>query len=67
MIANLGAIASLLKELISLGYKAYSLYSEAKNKGWIKDGRAITLMIDEAKTDEQKANLARRLFEHRPE
>lgn len=58
------AIISILNELFTLGYKIAALRKEAKAKGWIKDGRSLTQMISEAKTDEDRSNLARRLFEH---
>lgn len=60
-----GAIITLLNEIFTLGYKVAALYREAKQNGWINDGRALSVIVDEAKTDEQRADLARRLFEHR--
>lgn len=58
------AIISILGELFTLGWKIYRLRKEAKAKGWIRDGRSLSSQITEAKTDEERANLARALFEH---
>ena len=58
------AIISILNELFTLGYKIAALRREAKAKGWIKDGRSLSAIIEEAKTDEERASIARRLFEH---
>lgn len=63
-VAAVTAVVTLITELITLGYKAASLLAEAKKKGWVKEGRALTAIISEAKTDEERAILARRLFEH---
>jgi len=60
------AILVAITELASLGYKAYMLYLEAKRKGWINEGRSLSVKISEAKTDEERAELARHLFEHKP-
>lgn len=58
------AIISILNELFTLGYKIAALRREAKAKGWIKDGRSLSAIIEEAKTDEERSAIARRLFEH---
>ena len=65
MIVTIGAAITFLTELITLGYKAFALFSEAKRKGWINDGRTLSVAISEAKTDEDRSKLARLLFEHR--
>lgn len=65
MITTIGAAIALLTEIITLGYKAWSLFSEAKRKGWINDGRTLSQTIEGAKTDEERSNLAKLLFEHR--
>lgn len=67
MIESIAAISAALVELIILGYKAAALYSEAKKKGWVKDGQTINQAINSAKTDDERADLARRLFSHRSE
>lgn len=64
-LAAITAAVTLVTELITLGYKAAALLSEARRKGWVKEGISIANAINEAKTDEERATLARRLFEHR--
>ncbi|HNC40292.1 MAG TPA: hypothetical protein PK522_00755 [Nitrosomonas sp.] len=61
---QVSAIASALIEIITLGYKVYDLIHEAKRKGWVSDGRSLSQQIAEAKTDEERAELAKRLFNH---
>lgn len=61
---QVAAILSALAEIFTLGYKVYFLIKEAKTKGWIKDGRSLIKQIEEAKTDEERAELARRLYSH---
>ena len=63
--ATFGAVIALINEVFTLGWKAYSLFKEAQRKGWIERGRALSISISEAKTDEERSALARRLFEHR--
>jgi len=58
------AVITLLNEIFTLGWKVYDLYKEAKKKGWIVDGRTLSTSIKEAKADEERAALARRLFTH---
>ena len=57
-------IATALTEIFTLGYKVYNLIKEAKLKGWVNDGRTLSQQITEAKTDEDRAALAKRLFNH---
>lgn len=61
---QIAAIATALTEIITLGYKAFSLIREAKRRGWVSDGRSLSQQISEAKTDEERAELARRLYNH---
>lgn len=61
---QVSAIANAILEIFTLGYKVYGLIHEAKRKGWINEGRSLTQQITEAKTDEERAELARRLFKH---
>jgi len=61
---QLAAISAALIEIITLGYKVYNLIKEAKLRGWVNDGRSLGQQITEAKTDEERAALARRLFDH---
>lgn len=58
------AILTAIKEILTLGFKVYGLIKEAKLKGWIDEGKLLTKQITEAKTDEERAALARRLFLH---
>lgn len=41
------------------------LYQDAKQKGWIKEGRELAQEVKGATTDEERMALAKRLFEHR--
>jgi hypothetical protein len=59
------SIIKLLTELVLLGAKILALYHEAKRKEWIKEGKLISDSLREAKTDDDRAALARRLFDHR--
>lgn len=65
MWGTLGAIIASVSELITLGFKVRALYLEAQKRGWVKDGRALSVAISEAKTDEEREELARILFKHR--
>lgn len=62
---SLGVIFSFLNELILLGVRMVALYLEAKRKEWIKEGKFISEALKNAKTDEDRAALAKRLFDHR--
>ena len=62
---KLGAVIALLNELVLLGVKILALYREAKRKEWIHEGKLISEALKDAKTDDDRADLARRLFEHR--
>jgi|LakMenEpi12Oct12_1017442.scaffolds.fasta_scaffold03017_3 hypothetical protein len=62
---KLGALVALLNELVLLGVKILALYREAKRKEWIQEGKLIGDALKDAKTDDDRAELARRLFEHR--
>lgn len=64
VIAAITAAAQAIMELITLGYKAAALLREAKKRGWIEEGRTLTQVIDGAKTNEERAILAKRLFNH---
>jgi hypothetical protein len=58
-------IVRLLTELVLLGARILALYREAKRKEWIKEGKLISEALKDAKTDDDRAALARRLFDHR--
>lgn len=62
---NFKAILVLLNELVLLGVKILALYREAKRREWIHEGKLISEALKDAKTDDDRADLARRLFEHR--
>jgi hypothetical protein len=55
----------LLHEIVLLGVKLVALYQEAKRKAWIAEGTRLSECLANAKTDADRADLARRLFEHR--
>lgn len=61
----MSSILTLLTELVLLGARILALYREAKRKEWIKEGRLISEALKDAKTDDDRAALARRLFDHR--
>jgi hypothetical protein len=61
----MSSIVTLLTELVLLGARILALYREAKRKEWIKEGRLISEALKDAKTDDDRAALARRLFDHR--
>lgn len=60
---QVAAILTAVSEILTLGFKVYFLIKEAKLKGWVKDGRSLSTQLTEAKTDEERAALARRLYE----
>lgn len=59
------AIIVLLNELVLIGVRLVALYREAKRREWIQEGKLISEALKDAKTDDARADLARRLFEHR--
>jgi len=61
------AVASFFSELFTLGYKVAKLWKEAQLKGWVKDGVKLSAAIDGAKTEDERALLAKLLFQHRAE
>ena len=65
--AQIAAIATALTEIFTLGYKVWNLIREAKEKGWVKDGMSLAQQISEAKTNEERMALARKLYEHGPQ
>lgn len=62
---NLAGIAAVIRELLLLGSKILALYREAKAREWIKEGQLLSEKLKDAKTDEDRANLARALFGRR--
>ena len=56
------AVATLITGIITLGYKVALLWRESQLKGWVKDGAKLSAAIDGAKTEEERAILAKLLF-----
>lgn len=63
--SNLIAAIKALMELVLLAKQLVSLYSQAKREGWLEEGRELAKTITEAKTDEERRELVRRLSKHR--
>lgn len=61
----MNSILTLLTELVLLGARILALYREAKRKEWVKEGRLLSEALKNAKTDNDRAALARRLFDRR--
>ena len=61
----MNSILTLLTELVLLGARILALYREAKRKEWVKEGRLLSEALKDAKTDDDRAALARRLFDRR--
>lgn len=61
----MNSILTLLTELVLLGAKILALYREAKRKEWVKEGRLLSEALKDAKTDDDRAALAKRLFDRR--
>ena len=67
MIAAIKAIAELIsgaKELLGLLKQAFALIRKAKREGWIEDGKEITKKVMDAKTDEERRKLVKKLAGH---
>lgn len=58
LIDALRAVGEIMRLLTAL----VNFYREAKLKGWIKDGYELAAKIEAAKTDDERAVLARQLF-----
>lgn len=65
--ANLLLILKAVVELLPVITKLISLYAEAKKKGWVKDGNELQQKIQSSQTNEERMDIAKRLFEHRPQ
>lgn len=61
----MNSILTLLTELVLLGARILALYREAKRKEWVKEGRLLSEALKDAKTDDDRAALAKRLFDRR--
>lgn len=63
--ATASALLASIAEILTLGWKVFLLWRESKAKKWVDQGRSLAQIISEAKTDEERAELARKLFNHR--
>lgn len=61
MIDKILAIFDVIKGLWSAISAALDAYKKAKKEGWIVDHETVTNAIREAKTDEERRALAKRL------
>lgn len=59
------SVISAVNEMIPIFTSIFNLYIEAKKNGWIKDGAALREKVQNAKTTEERLNLAQSMFEHR--
>ena len=62
--AQILAALKLLLEFVSLCKGLFEMYRQAHKEGWLEDGRALAKQIKEAKTDDERRALLRRLVEH---
>lgn len=61
---SLKLVLEIVFELVGYIRGAVRLYLQAKREGWIDDGKALVEKIKEAKTDEERRELLRRLVAH---
>ena len=61
MIAKILGAIEFLKELWGAIKSAIAAWRQAKKEGWIADHEAVTAAIRDAKTDEERRALAKRL------
>lgn len=61
MIAKILGALEFLKELWSAIKSAIAAWKQAKKEGWIEDHEAVTAAIRNAKTDEERRALAKKL------
>jgi hypothetical protein len=59
------SIVKAINEGAPLIFQLIRLYQESRHKGWVETQRKLALEIKEAKTDEERMALARRLFNAR--
>jgi len=65
MITKILSVFTVIKEVISLFKGAYKMWRTAKREGWIKDGKELAYRIQNAKDDEARRLLVRKLRDHR--
>ena len=58
------AFFKALNEIIGGLRAAYDLIKKAQVEGWYNDGKEIAMQIKNAKTDDERRALARRLADH---
>jgi hypothetical protein len=63
--ATLTAFITAFNEFYGIASRLWRLYREAKEKGWVNEGRALAVKIDSVKDDnDARAKLAQDLFNH---
>ena len=63
--SNLAVALKALLDVFLLVKQLLTLYKQAKREGWLDEGRELAKSITEAKTDEERRDLVRRLSQHR--
>jgi hypothetical protein len=61
MIAQILSALGFLKELWGVIKQAIAAWKQARKEGWIADHDAVTTAIRDAKTDEERRALAKKL------
>lgn len=64
MLTSIATIAAAVSALVAVGMKVYKSIKIAQVEKRIKEGRSIEQQILEAKTNEERAQLARDLDNH---
>jgi len=64
MLTSIATIAAAVSALVAVGMKVYKSIKESQAAKKIEDGRSIEQKILEAKTNEERAQLARDLDNH---
>jgi len=59
---TLSLVLTAITQLTPIFVKLVRLYTEAKRRGWVEDGRELAIKIEGAVTDEERMRLARDLF-----
>jgi hypothetical protein len=60
--ATISLVLTAITQLTPIFVRLIKLYAESRHKGWVNDVRDLATKIDEAKTDEERKQLARALF-----
>lgn len=64
MLTQILAILKGFFEVIGLVKEVIGLVRKAKKEGWIQDGRELSHAIKNAKTNEERRELVKRLSDH---